>query len=307
MLGTLQPLFFFILLYSLSIFVFFNQKRNRVNVWFFLLQNTIGLLFLFCFFKQLPSLAPFGEFSEIFWESTELFMLGALPFILLAYINAKTRFQHNKWIVVGSFVLMGFLSSEMALLWSGELYGLTRQTVMLFSVSLSSAIASIVLFNSILRSSIYIYIGLFLIMLTPIASYFHVGLLYPFFLVFGVFSFFDLRRHNAQLLHQKEVANFIIGNAQDCILVTDSNRKVIFCNKYAKQELGLTLLNSNGEQLESVINLAPDTLWETSKKALVMVNIPFKNESKEYEVTFSEIKRNNKNRGYVLLFSCIKS
>jgi hypothetical protein len=234
-------------------------------------------------------------------------MLGALPFILLAYINAKTRFQHNKWIVVGSFVLMGFLSSEMALLWSGELYGLTRQTVMLFSVSLSSAIASIVLFNSILRSSIYIYIGLFLIMLTPIASYFHVGLLYPFFLVFGVFSFFDLRRHNAQLLHQKEVANFIIGNAQDCILVTDSNRKVIFCNKYAKQELGLTLLNSNGEQLESVINLAPDTLWETSKKALVMVNIPFKNESKEYEVTFSEIKRNNKNRGYVLLFSCIKS
>lgn len=296
-------LFSFICLYILSVFVFFNQKRNRVNVWFFILLNTLSGIFMSCFLHSLPSLNVFGSYTHIVWDSLEMFLLSILPFVLLAYINAKTRFHQTKWIMYSSLAVMILLSAQVSLLWAESVIGISRQSLMLLSISVASALSCVVVCRSDISPSVYIKIGLLTMIVSPILGMLDLRFAYAALLLFGIFLFLDLRKFNSKTLHQKGIAGFIFENTNDGIVLTDKERKVIFCNKVAREMLNLTILNSNGELLENVISLVSGDLWTSIRKEVVAVKFNPIGESDEVVATFSEIQRKNKTRGYVLVFN----
>lgn len=303
---VLSALFSFIALYSISTFVFFNQKRNRVNVWFFILMNTLSGIFLSIFLTSIPVLNIFGNYSMLVWKTLCLFLLCALPFILFAYINAKTRFQRNNWVVYGSFAVIATKSIEISLIWYSAFPLLEREVILISSAAVSALLCLVIVLSVKEKSTFFLKGALLGMITTPVLALLWFPALIISLFVFGLLLFVDLRRHNAKVLHQKEIANFVTSNTQDGIIVTDASRKIIYCNKQAREFLGLTVLNSNGEALENVISLEAEHLWESGKKRGVLVIMHFKEEKVKVVATFSEIKRRNKTRGFLLVFSPLR-
>lgn len=298
----LIQLFCALSLYGLSVFVFFNQKRNRVNVWFFILLNTLSGIYMFCFLHNIPSLNIVGEYSLIMWESLETFFLSILPFILLAYVNVKTRFQENKWIMYGSFLVLSFLSAEISMLWSDTLFDINRQAWLMLSISAAFSVCLYVVSRTPDLSSIYIKLGLGVMIISPVITSLELSYVYVSLYIFGVLLFVDLRRYNAKTLHKKEVAQFIVNKTADAIIVTDVDDTIIYCNKNARVRLGLSILSSNGAYLDSIMSLNSGKEWELVKRAKLKVDFNVLNKTEDLIITFSEIKRKDKVKGYVLIF-----
>lgn len=291
-----------IIIYSLSAFVFFNQRRNRVNVWFLILMNTITGIFFFCFLNCVPSLNFIGDLFFVMWDSLKLFFLSLFPFALLAYINAKTRFKETRWVMYGSIVILALISAEVSMIWSVTFNSVSKYAVMMVSVSVAAIVSSYIVFKQSKYASLYIKVGLALLVLSPFWAYLRAENIYIMLFVFGILLFADLRKYNATTLNKKQVARFIIENTDDALIVADKDRKIIFCNKNARKKLGLSILNASGEYLESIVSLESGEPWQPVKKTRVKVDLNQLMTTEEFVITFSEIKRKDVLKGYVLIF-----